>query len=169
MRRRTWSTAAVVAGAAAALVVAMTVRRSAADDDAPAGGPTATLERVMGAIGDGKIDDAVGLMDGLRARADQKDAARVALLAVRDGQLGAWHGSDVAEVVRFTARLQTVDEVGYFDQQPVLYRFECFEPVAGGPWQVLNLKVEPDLNNQVETLREDAGGVSLGRGGRAAR
>ena len=170
VRRRRAVTTAVVACLAVAAATAVAVRRSAADDDAPAaGGPGRTVDAIMAAVGRGQFDDAVGLMDGLKGRADQKDAARSALIAVREAGLGVWRGHDVSTVVRFSPRLQTVDVVGYFDVQPVLYRFSMYQPTDGGPWQVLDLKVDGNLTTATEALREDAAGVSLGRGGRATR
>ena len=163
MRRRTTSATALAIGMAVVAAAAW-VRRSPAQ--AAAGGPTAakTLDPIMTQIGKGQFDDAVGLMDGLKANADQKQAARSALAAVRDAQLGNWQGYEVANTVSFSNRLQTLDVLGYYDLQPVLFRFEMYEPADGGPWQVLELKVDGNLVTSTQTLRDDA--PDLGRGGR---
>ena len=169
--RRTLPALVLGATAVALAVTAAVVRPTAAQDESPtaSGGATKLVERVMTAVGHGQIDDAVGLMEGLKARGAQKDDVRSALLAARDGQLGPWRGYELSTVVRFSGRLQTLDVLGYYDLQPVLYRFELYQPAADGVWTVLDLRVEGDLDKATEVLREDAAGAGFGRGGRATR
>ena len=160
MRRRTASATALTIGLAIAVVTAH-VHRSTAQQTPAASTAAKTLEPIMTAIGKGQFDDAVGLMDGLKSNADQKQAARSALGAVRDAQLGNWQGYEVANTVTFSTRLQTLDVLGYYDLQPVLFRFQMYEPADNGPWQVLELKVDGNLVTATQTLRDDA--PDLGR------
>jgi hypothetical protein len=159
-----------VSAAAAAIVTAVAVRHTSAQDDAPAGGPSQVLSKVMASIGSNQVDDAVAQMDGLKDNGAEKDGVRAALLAVRDvPHLGAYHGYDVPAVVHYSARLQTLDVLAYYDLQPVLYRFEYYQPSDNAAWQVLDLRVDWGLTTAMETLRDDASNSALGRGGRAAR
>ena len=159
-----------VSVAATAILVAVTVRRSAAQDGAPAAGPARAVDKIMAFIGNNQIDDAVGQMDGVKDNADQKAAVRGALLNVRDvPHLGAYHTYDVAAVVRYSPHLQTLDVLACYDLQPILYRFQYYQPSDNVAWQVLDLRVDANLTTATETLRDDAANVSLGRGGHAAR
>ena len=155
----------------AAVVVAGWAERRTAAQDAPSAddGPAAVAGKIMGSIGSGQVDDALAAMTGLNQEADLKAAAQQDLLRVRDAQLGAYHGFDVATTVRFTPRLQALDVIGYYDKQPVLFRFEFYRPQDTVPWQVQDLQVNPQMSGIVETLREDTPGLGVGRGGRATR
>jgi hypothetical protein len=156
---------------AAVVAVALIGRRSAAQDN-PAGetvAPTAMVDKAMVAIGNGQADDAVTAMAFMAVQQDERDAARRDILALRDSQLGNYHGYDLAQTVPFTPRFEALDVVGYFDRQPVLFRYEFYRPQENGPWTVLTLKIDPTEAGMVEVLREDAPGVGVGRGGRATR
>ena len=170
MRRTTFLVGA--AGVVAAVVAGWAGHRSAAQET-PAGGggdsPSAIVERAMASIGAGRADDALTAMAFPAQQQDQKDAARRDILAVRDAQLGGYHGYDVGQTVRFTPRFQALDVVAYYDRQPVLFRYEFYRPQDGGAWSVLGLKVDQTEAGMIEALREDAPGVAAGRGGRATR
>jgi hypothetical protein len=161
------------AGAVVAAVVAgWAVRRTAAQEDAPVpsdAAPTAVVDKVMGLIGSGQIDDALSAMPGLNQQQEQKAAAQQDLIRTRDAQFGTYRGYDVATTVRFTPRFQAVDVLGNYDKQPVLFRFEFYKPQDSLGWQVEDLRVDPTIATIVETLREDAPGLGAGRGGRATR
>ncbi len=171
MRRRTWSVlgVCVVAGG---LWAGAAGRRTTAQDAPPAGGgPEAVVDKIMDRVGKGQVDDAVAAMERPSNVSDLRDAARAKLLALRNVQLGTYHGYDVATTVRFTPRLQVLDVMGYYDQQPVLFRFQLYHPQAdeATAWAVLAFDVTPDLTDALEAVREDTPNLGAGRGGRAAR
>ena len=160
-------------GVCAMILGLMTVRRTAAQDAPPAipGGAAGVVDKIMGLVGNGQIDQAVPLMDVLKNQPDLREDARTKLLRLRDGQLGTYRGYDIATTIRFSPRLQTLDVLAYYDQQPVLLRFEFYHPQASDavPWSVLDFRVDTDVAAAIEVLREDAPGIGVGRGGRATR
>ncbi len=164
----------VGAGVVTAVAVATWAGRRSAAQDTPAAAagsdsPATIVDRSMGPVGAGQADDAVAAMAFMPQQQDQKDAARRDVFAVRDATLGGYHGYDVAQTVVFTPRFQVLDVVGYYDKQPVLFRYEFYRPTDGGPWTVLTLKVDQTEAGMTEILREDAPGIGVGRGGRATR
>lgn len=168
MRRRTLS----VLGVCVVIGGLWAVRPTAAQDAPPlSGSAESAVEKVMDHLGHGDIEEAVRLMDRPTGGADLRADARAKLIALRDAQVGAYHGYDVAQTVRFTARVQVLDVMAYYDQQPVLVRFQLYHPAVeeSAGWSVLAFEVQPDLTVALQVLREDAPNVAAGRGGRAAR
>jgi hypothetical protein len=139
-----------------AFLIPQVTRRVRAQDAAPAPVPTPNdvIDQIMGQIGQGRIDDAVGMMDGLKNQADLKSAARSRLITLRDDQ-GQYHGYDIAAVQRFTPQLQTDDVLAYYDDQPVLIRFHFYRPIlTGGKWAILGFQVSTSIEEMKDILKD---------------
>jgi len=117
--------------------------------------PTAVVDQIMGLIGQGKIDDAVGMMEGLKSQLDLREAARDRLIHLRDEQ-GAYRGYDVAAIQRFTGQFQTMDVLAYYDEQPVLLRFHFYRPQTqnGAKWTVLGFQVSTAVQEITDILKD---------------
>jgi hypothetical protein len=137
----------------AAVVIPLVGRHVRGQDAAAVPMPNEVIDQIMGQIGQGRIDDAVGMMDGLRNQADLKAAARSRLINLRDDQ-GQYHGYDIAAVQRFTPQLQSDDVLAYYDDQPVLIRFHFYRPVAAGRWAILGFQVSTSIQEIKEILRD---------------
>ena len=89
---------------------------------------------------------------------------------MRDAQLGAYHGYDIAETVSFTPRFQVLDVLAYYDRQPVLFRYEFYRPADAGHLDRAGPEGRPDRGGQSpRPCARDAPNVGVGRGGRATR
>jgi hypothetical protein len=124
-----------------------------AQDAAAVPTPNELIDQMMSQIGQGRIDDAVGMMDGLKNQADLKSAARSRLINLRDDQ-GQYHGYDIAAVQRFTSQLQTDDVLAYYDDQPVLIRLHFYRPIANGKWAILGFQVSTSIQEINDVLKD---------------
>ena len=115
--------------------------------------PSAVIEQMMGLIGQNRIDDAIGMMEGLKDQAEARNTARDELIHLRD-QTGVYRGYDIAAIQRFTPQFQTVDVMAYYDLQPVLLRFHFYRPQLTGPWNVLGFQETTVMREIVEILRD---------------
>ena len=111
------------------IVAGLSLRETRADDAATAAvaGPNEVVDQIMGLIGQGKIDEAVGMMEGLKTQPELREAARDRLVRLRDEQ-GPYRGYDIAAVQRFTSQFETLDVLAYYDEQPVLAPLPLLSP-----------------------------------------
>ncbi len=117
--------------------------------------PSEVIDQIMSRIGQGQIDNAVGMMEGLKNQGELQQAARNKLIGLRDDQ-GQYKGYDVAAVQRFTPQLQIVDVLAYYENQPVLFRFHFYRPVASssGKWAILGFQVSTSVQDISEVLKD---------------
>src|SRR5438132_4433175 len=113
--------------AAAAVLVALTGGLRADSTDRPPAAPAAadttyggTIDRVMGQIVAGRIDEALGAIEFLKQQPDTRAALRDHLVQLANQQQHLY-GYDIAAVQRFSERLQTVSVLAYYEQQPILF------------------------------------------------
>jgi len=140
----------------AVLICAITHRAKAQDAAAPAvATPNEVIDQIMSRIGQGRVDDAVAMMEGLKNQGDMQQAARNRLITLRDDQ-GQYHGYDIAAVQRFTPQVQSVDVLAYYDSQPVMFRFHFYRPVVenNGKWAILGFQVSTAVQEMAETLKD---------------
>jgi hypothetical protein len=121
----------------------------------PVATPTEVLDQIMTLIGQGRIDDGVSMMEGLKSQLDLRQDARSRLLRLHNDE-GTYRGYDVAAIQRFTGQFQTVDVLAYYDQQPVLLRFHFYRPQIqdGVKWNVLGFRVVTDLAEITDLLKD---------------
>jgi hypothetical protein len=135
-----------------------TLRPSKAQDappPPPVATPTEVVDQIMVLIGQGRIDDGVALMEGLKAQSDMRQAARSRLIALRNDQ-GTYRGYDIAAVQRFSGQFQTVDVLAYYDEQPVLFGFHFYRPQVQDnvKWMVLGLQVTTSVQEITDVLKD---------------
>jgi hypothetical protein len=138
------------------VVAGVMLRESRAQDaSAPVASPTDVVDQIMGLIGQGKIDEAVGMMEGLKAQPELREAARDRLIHLRDEQ-GPYRGYDVAAVQRFTGQFETLDVLAYYDEQPVLLRFHFYRPQTQNSikWMVLGFQASTAVQEITEILKD---------------
>ncbi len=140
---RTVTIGVLLAGAAAA-VTGLAVRPTRAQDGGGAGPtpPAKVIDNIVTVLVNGKVDDAVSLMAGLKDYPDERDAARNTLLTLQ-GEQGQPLGHDLVAVQKYSGRMEADDVLVYFEKVPVLMRFTMYEPRANADWQVLALAVLP--------------------------
>jgi hypothetical protein len=145
----------LIVGLTGFLVPVLTHHAKAQDAPPAVLSPTEIIDQIMSRIGQGRIDDAVGMMEGLKNQGDLQQAARNRLITLRDDQ-GQYHGYDVAAVQRYTPQLQTVDVLAYYDNQPVLFRFHFYRPVVanGGKWAILGFQVSTAVQEMADILKD---------------
>jgi hypothetical protein len=143
----------VLTGLAVCLLTAMFGFRVTAQN-APAGSPAEIVGNVMDMIGQGRLDDAVNLMDGLNSHDDLKQDVRGQLLHLRDEQ-GHYHGYDIAATQKFTANFQRIDVIANYDQQPVLIRISFYRPMGSeGKWTVLYFHIHTNVVEILDILKD---------------
>ncbi len=153
---------ALVSVAVVALTTAMTFRVTA-QAPPPAGTPTDMLGHIMEMIGQGRIDEAVSLMDGLKSNADLKQDVTAQLVHLRDEQ-SPYHGYEIAATQRFTGEFQRIDVVANYDQQPVLLRFSFYRPLGNeGKWTVLYCHVHTNILEILDLLKDSPVDYFAGR------
>jgi hypothetical protein len=137
-----------------------TGRQSKAQDAAtappvPVATPSELVDQIMGLIGQGKIDDSIALMEGLKNQPDLREAARNRLVRLREDE-GNYHGYDIAAVQRFTSQFQTLDVLAYYDDQPVLMRLHFYRPQKDDSvkWMVLEFQVHTGLAEITDELKD---------------
>jgi hypothetical protein len=147
--RRYWKT--ITVAAAMLLVVGLAIQARSAEETTRSA-PLADVERIMGLIGNGKIDEAMTGNDFLKNEPDGRQAIRAQLIGLRDSQQH-YYGYDVAAVQRFSPRLQTVWVLAYYDQRPVLMHMQFYRPTgrADEGWTVLDFRLD---ENFAEVLKD---------------
>jgi hypothetical protein len=140
------------------LVVGGATLRESRAQEAPAAAvvnPSDVIDQIMGLIGQGKIDEAVGMMEGLKAQPNLREAARDSLIHLHDEQ-GPYRGYDIAAIQRFTGQFETADVLAYYDEQPVLLRFHFYRPQKQNDikWMVLGFQVSTALPEITEVLKD---------------
>jgi hypothetical protein len=142
-----------------ALILAGHALRSAKAQDAPPPPavltPTQVVDQIMTLIGQGRIDDAVSMMEGLKTQSDMRQAARTHLIALRNDE-GAYRGYDIAATQRFSGQFEIVNVLAYYDDQPVLVRLHFYRPQLRDDikWMVLDLEVMTSLHEMTEVLKD---------------
>ncbi len=134
----------------------LTHRAKAQDaGDAPPATPQQIIDQIMGQIGQGRIDDAIGNMEGLRNQIELRQAARVRLIGLSNEQ-GQYAGYDIAAVQKFTSRFQTINVMAYYNEQPVLFRFAFYRPQVAnnGKWLILGFQVNTAVAEIVDVLKD---------------
>jgi len=154
--RRVGAALAIVLLVIAGLAV---VARSADDPNASAGNwPRGdvqpaymdNVDKVMNAIGDGKVDDAVALMDVMKKNPDLREQTRSRLNDLHL-QEGNGYGYDVVSVQRFSDRLHIVSVLGYYQDFPVLFRFQMYHPKGqNDPWMVLDFEIHANVAEELK-------------------
>ena len=139
------------------LIAGFSLHESKAQDTpvAAVSSPMDVVDQIMGFIGQGKIDDAVGMMEGLKTQPELREAARDRLVHLRDEQ-GIYRGYDVAAIQRFTNQFETLDVVAYYDEQPILLRFHFYRPQLqnGTKWMVLGFQPSTSVQEITEVLKD---------------
>ncbi len=148
MRRIAISVLAVIG-----ILSAVAYRVTAQDAAAPGSKPAEIVDRVMGLIGQGRVDDAVTMMDGFKNHPDFKEGVRNQLISLRTEQ-GQYHGYDIAATQRFTPNFQKLDVLANYEDQPVLLRFSFYRPSTDGKWTVLWFRVNSSVAETVDILRD---------------
>lgn len=142
----------------ASLILAGHAMRVTKAQDAPPPAistPTEVVDQIMGLIGQGRIDDGVGMMEGLKTQANLRQAARDRLIQLRDEE-GTYRGYDVAAIQRFTNQFQIMDVLAYYDNEPVLFRFHFYRPQTTdtAKWMVLGFQVTTSTQEITEVLKD---------------
>ena len=137
------------------LITATLAYHAIAQDVAPANTPADIIDRVMALVGQGRIDDAMNIMDDLKNQPDLNQAIRGQLIDLRSQQL-QYHSYDIAAVQKFTGNFQKFDVIANYEQQPILFRFTFYRPRAGGDgkWTVHYLGVHPSVVDVMEILKD---------------
>lgn len=158
--RRTGASLAVLILVIAGLGV---VARSADDPNAAASWPRGDvapaymddLDKIMGYIGDGKVDDAVAMMDVMKKNPDLREQTRSRLgdLHLQEGNA---FGYDVVSVQRFSDRLHMVSALAYYQDVPVLFRLEMYHPKGrDDAWIVLDFQVHMNVAEELKDTPVD--------------
>jgi hypothetical protein len=156
MQKR-YSVAITAVAVSLILLVGYRLQSSKAQDTpAPAvAAPTEVVDQIMGLIGQGRIDDGVAMMEGLKNQVDQRQAARDRLIHLRDEE-GTYRGYDVAAIQRFTNQFEIMDVLAYYGDQPVLFRFHFYRPQTSNSvkWMVLGFQVTTSTQEITEVLKD---------------
>jgi hypothetical protein len=117
--------------------------------------PTEVIDQVMNLIAQGRIDDGVALMEGVRSDPDLRQATRSRLSRLH-AELGDYHGYDIASTQRFTNQFEVVDVMANYEQQPVLLRFTFYRPQNqdGVKWVVLGFQINTALPEIADILKD---------------
>jgi hypothetical protein len=134
-------------------IVAIAIKPIRADDTGNT--PSAAIDRIMGLIGQGKVDDAM-TGDFLKDDPDARQAIRARLIALRDEQQH-YYGYDIPAIQRVSPRLQTLWILAYYDEHPVLFRAQFYRPTgqASDPWKVLEFVVETTPSEALKEMPID--------------
>lgn len=131
-------------------------RASAQDTGATAvATPAEVIDQTMNLIGQGRIDDAVAGMEGLKNQTELKQEARARLITLRDDQ-GQYHGYDIAAIQHLTGQFERIDVLAYYDDQPVLFRYHFYRPQVqnGGKWAILGFQISTSVAEISDILRD---------------
>lgn len=152
----------VAAGLAA--IVALSVRSAAQPAPAAPPGWMGLVDRIMGQIGGGKIDEAMATIDFMKDQPDARAVLRDHLIRINNAQQQPFYGYDVAAVQRFTDRLQTVSVLAYYGEQPFIFRFEFYHPQqrAEQPWLIQSLSLHPNVTEELKDVPVDYFGHRTG-------
>jgi hypothetical protein len=152
--------ALAVTAVTVSLILAGHAMRISKAQDAPApatavAAPTEVVDQIMGLIGQGRIDDGVAMMEGLKNQPDLRQAARDRLIHLRDEE-GAYRGYDVAAIQRFTNQFEIMDVLAYYDDQPVLFRFHFYRPqtTENAKWMVLGFQATTSTQEITDVLKD---------------
>jgi hypothetical protein len=116
----------------------------------------ATIDRVMGQIVAGRIDEALAAIEFLKQQPDTRSALRDHLVELANTQQHLY-GYDIAALQRFSDRLLTVSVLAYYEQQPILFRFELYRPQGrtDQPWLVQALSLHIDVMEELKDTPVD--------------
>jgi hypothetical protein len=122
----------------------------------PSNGAPQAVDRVMSQIVVGRIDEALGAIDFLKQQPDVRTELRNRLTQLADQQQRLY-GYDIAAVQRFSDRLETLSVLAYYDQQPILFKFELYRPQGhtDQPWLVQSMSIYIDVMEQLKDTPVD--------------
>jgi hypothetical protein len=160
MRNKTLVYAAPLA--AVGLIAAMVMWKAehamaaAATPAGPSNGAPQAVDRIMSQIVVGRIDEALGGIDFLKQQPDVRTELRNRLTQLADQQQRLY-GYDIAAVQRFSDRLETLSVLAYYEQQPILFKFELYRPQGhtDQPWLVQSMSINIDVMEELKDTPVD--------------
>jgi hypothetical protein len=121
----------------------------------PSNGAPQAVDRIMSQIVVGRIDEALGAIDFLKQQPDVRTELRNHLAQLADQQ--RLYGYDIAAVQRFSDRLETLSVLAYYEQQPILFKFELYRPQGhtDQPWLVQSMSINIDVMEELKDTPVD--------------
>ena len=139
-----------------ALISAWTFKPSTAQDRPAPSAYTTSIDRVMSNIVAGRIDEALAAIDFLKEQPDARAVLRQRLVTTANEQVHCY-GYEITAVQSYSKHLHTVWVLGYYEQQPMLFRFEFYRPQAreDKPWVIQGLSLYPNVTEELKETPVD--------------
>ncbi len=114
------------------------------------------IEKIMGLIGNGKIDDAIAAMDSFKDHPEEREGIRGRLIEIGNSQQ-KYNGFDVIATQRYSERLEGVWVLAYYDQAPLMFQFVLYHPSgrADQPWAITAFHLREDVLEELKDVPVD--------------
>lgn len=114
------------------------------------------VSRIMGSLGNGRIDDAMSSPTFLPDDPAARQNVRNKLLDLRNTQ-ARYRGYDIVAVQRLSDRLQIASILAYFDTRPLLYKIQFYRPSGNtqDAWTVIGFKISDDVMAELKDVPVD--------------
>ena len=112
------------------------------------------LEALIDHVGEGRIDDAVGILANDTSKGvpeSKRDDVKRTLAAIYAGS-GKYDGHEVIAVRPLTSRLHRVYAVAYHERQPLIYTFTMYHFEGG--WKINHVHWDDNVSKLAEVVQQ---------------
>ena len=114
------------------------------------------VDRIMGLLGNGQIDDVMASPNFLKDDPAARETVRGRLIDLRNTQ-AKYLGYDVVAVQRLSDRLQVASVLSYYDVRPVLFKVHFYKAAgrAEDAWTVIRFDIFDDVLTELKDVPTD--------------